>query len=188
MRKILVALGASIATLLSASVARTAEAAHFGAWGLDLSAMDMNEKPGDDFNRYASGTWLVHTQIPPDKAIISLRVLQSDAITTQLRDLMQAAAAHPNLSTLEGKAGAFYASFMDEGHIRALGSKPLQAEIAAIHAAGSRAALARLMGQAQADLYASIFGLSVDINLKNVSAYTVSLSQGGIAPRLRLTS
>ncbi len=179
MRRILVAICAVVATLTFAS-ASAADAPHFGPWGFDLSAMDASVRPGDDFNRYASGSWLAHTEIPADKAIQSLRVLQSDAITVQLRDLLQAAAAHPDPATLEGKAGAFYASYMDEGRIRDLGWKPLKAEIAAINAARDRAALARLMGKAQSGFYASIFGVSVDIDLKNVSAYAVSLSQGGI--------
>jgi putative endopeptidase len=180
MRKILFAFCATVATLGIAATSFAADAPHFGSWGFDLSAMDTSVKPGDDFNRYASGTWLARTEIPADKAILSLRVLQSDAITAQLRDLLQAAAAHPDLSTLEGKAGAFFTSFMDEGRVRDLGWKPLRTEIAAINAARDRAALAHLMGQAQAGFYASIYGVGVDIDLKNVSAYAVSLTQNGI--------
>lgn len=180
MRKILNGFCAAVSTLVIASASSATDAPHFGAWGFDLSAMDRGVRPGDDFNRYASGTWLARTQIPADKAILSLRVQQSDAITAQLRDLLQAAAAHPDLATLEGKAGAFYASFMDQDRIRDLGWRPLEEEIAAIKAARNRAALTRLMGQAQTGFYASIYGLSVDINLKNVSAYAVSVTQGGI--------
>ncbi len=180
MKKIFVALIAALATHLIGAAAGAADAPHFGAWGLDLSAMDTSVRPGDDFNRYASGTWLAYTEIPADKAIISLRVLQSDAITAQLRDLLQESAAHPDLATLEGKAGAFYASFMDEARIQELGWKPVHTEIAAINAAPDRAALARLMGKAQAGFYTSIYGVGVDIDLKNVSAYAISLSQGGI--------
>ena len=38
----------------------------YGAWGFDLAGMDTATKPGDDFFRYANGTWLDKTQIPSD--------------------------------------------------------------------------------------------------------------------------
>ncbi len=46
----------------------------YGTWGFDLSGMDTATKPGDDFFRYANGTWLDKTQIPSDKPAYSLRV------------------------------------------------------------------------------------------------------------------
>jgi putative endopeptidase len=180
MRHIAGSLWVAIATTWLTTTAIAADSPHFGSWGLDLSAMDTTVRPGEDFNRYASGAWLARTEIPADKSIISLRVLQSDAITAQVHDLLEAAHAHADPATLEGKAGAFYAAFMDEARVEALGSKPIDGELAAINAARDRAALARLMGQSQAGFYASIFGVSVDIDLKNVRAYAISLTQGGL--------
>jgi putative endopeptidase len=180
MRRIVRNLWAAIATIGLATTAIAADGPHFGNWGFDLSAMDRTVRPGEDFNRYASGAWLARTKIPADKSIISLRVLQSDAITAQLHDLLQAAQAQANPATLEGKAGAFYGAFMDEARVQALGSKPIDGDLAAINAARDRMALARLMGQSQASFYASIFGVSVDIDLKNVRAYAISLTQGGL--------
>src|SRR4051794_683191 len=41
----------------AASTAATAapQVAHFGTWGVDISTRDLSVKPGDDFQRYASG-------------------------------------------------------------------------------------------------------------------------------------
>ena len=39
----------------------------YGTWGFDLAGMDSATKPGDDFFRYANGTWIDKTLIPPDK-------------------------------------------------------------------------------------------------------------------------
>ncbi len=41
--------------------------AAIGAWGVDLAARDTSVKPGDDFFKYANGTWLANTQIPADR-------------------------------------------------------------------------------------------------------------------------
>ena len=36
----------------------------YGVWGYDDAGADKSTKPGDDFFRFANGTWLDHTQIP----------------------------------------------------------------------------------------------------------------------------
>src|SRR4051795_4330066 len=41
--------------------------AHFGTWGIDLSTRDLSVKPGDDFQRYASGKWMDTHDIPADQ-------------------------------------------------------------------------------------------------------------------------
>ena len=40
---------------------------HFGKWGIDLSTRDTSVKPGDDFQRYASGHWMDTNDIPADQ-------------------------------------------------------------------------------------------------------------------------
>src|SRR5689334_18792828 len=95
----------------------------YGSWGLDLAGMDKNTKPGDDFFRYANGTWIDNTPIPPDKPAYSLRLAMTDLTEQRLKDLLDAAGAKvtDNPSSLEEKAGAFYHSFMDEARIEQLG-------------------------------------------------------------------
>ncbi len=152
----------------------------YGPWGFDLTAMDLGMKPGDDFNRYASGAWLERTAIPPDKSIISLRWMMSDAIEARLHDLMEAATVNARAPTLEGKVGAFYLAFMDEGRVQAAGMKPIAAKIAAIRDARDHKALAHLMGKNTTDFYASLYGITVDADLRNIDAYAVYLGQAGL--------
>src|SRR5277367_6279782 len=45
-----------------------AVATTIGHWGVDLAGMDRTVKPGDDFFRYAGGTWIKQTPIPPDRS------------------------------------------------------------------------------------------------------------------------
>lgn len=142
--------------------------------------MDLSVKPGDDFNRYASGAWLDRTAIPADKPIVSLRLMMTDAIEDRLHDLMETAAANAQPATLEGRAGAFYRAFMDEGRVQALGKEPIAAEIAAINAAGDRNVLANLMGKSATDFYGSIYSIVVDVDLKNINRYAIYLGQAGL--------
>src|SRR3979490_2766276 len=91
----------------------------YGAWGFDTAGADLKAKPGDDFFRYANGTWLDHVQIPPDKAAYSLRLAMTDLTEQRLHDLMDSLSAKTerNPTTTEGKVGAFYKSFMDEAAV-----------------------------------------------------------------------
>src|SRR5262245_62119424 len=41
--------------------------AAIGAFGVDLTARDTAVKPGDDFEKYASGAWIAKTEIPSDR-------------------------------------------------------------------------------------------------------------------------
>src|SRR5262249_56262683 len=56
----------------------------YGTWGFDLAGSDTATKPGDDFFRYANGTWLDKTQIPPDKPAYSLRLAMTDLTEQRL--------------------------------------------------------------------------------------------------------
>ena len=100
----------------------------YGAWGFDLAGADTKTKPGDDFFRYANGTWIDKTQIPPDKPAYSLRLAMTDLTEQRLHEMMETLAAKDvtNPSTLEEKVAAFYRSFMDEARIEQLGAKPIE--------------------------------------------------------------
>jgi putative endopeptidase len=175
------ALWAAVASAAFLAVVNPAAAApQYGAWGFDLSAMDSSVKPGNDFNRYASGAWLDRTAIPADKALFTLRMTMSDAIETRLHDLMESAAASAEPRTLDAKAGAFYRAFMDESRIRAVGKTAIAAEIKAINDATDHTALAQLMGKNTTDFYGSIFSISEDADLKNIHRYAIYLGQAGL--------
>src|SRR5215470_20061344 len=106
----------------------------YGTWGFDLAGRDTNTKPGDDFFRYANGAWIDKTQIPPDKPAYSLRLAMTDLTEQRLHEMMESLGAKPieNPSTLEGKVGAFYRSFMDEARVEQLGTKAIESELNAL--------------------------------------------------------
>src|SRR6202789_607120 len=156
----------ALACLSAATTAKAQETnkPQYGNWGIDLSAMDPTVKPGDDFNRYASGAWLARTKIPSDKPMASLRYLMSDITEARLHELMEkaAATAPEQPVTLEQKVGAFYKAFMNEARLEALGAAPIAAQLNAIRAAKDRQDLAELMGRKQSEFYATIFDLGID--------------------------
>jgi putative endopeptidase len=174
----------AVACLTSTGGANAQDAAKplYGAWGIDLTAMDPQVKPGDDFYRYASGSWLARTEIPSDKPMASLRYDMTDRTQARLHDLMEAAAAAAPAqpSSLQDKVGLFYKAFMDERQLEALGDKPIEPELKAIRDARDRNDIAALMGRNNDEFYGSTFTLATDADLKEVSRYAVYVSQAGL--------
>jgi len=152
-------------------------------FGLDMSGADSSTRPGDDFFQYANGAWLARTTIPADKAFMSEMQLMRDRTEAQLRGLIQGAAASAphEPTTVEGKVGAFYTSFMDVPRLEALGSRPISPELAAVRACRTPADLARLMGNSHAGFEGAVFDFSIDADPKDPEHYVVTLYQNGLS-------
>jgi putative endopeptidase len=168
--------------LLAQGAAWANGAAFFPPFGLDLSARDPSVRPQDDFFQYANGAWIARTAIPTDGSYMNLFRELSDRVELRLRTLLEAAAADAPAqpATVEQKVGAMYAAFMDERRIEALGTGPIRAAITAVRQAPNRSALARIMGRSAFDFGGSIFGVGIDVDLKDATHYAVYLNQGGL--------
>jgi len=151
----------------------------YGAWGLNLAGMDATVKPGDDFFRFANGRWLDANPIPGDKTGSTLRLQMTERTEGRLHELLErAATAAP--ATLAGKAGAFYAAFMDENRVERLGAKPLAPDLKRVRLAKDRSSLAALMGHGVLGFESALFQIVLDVDLKQPDRYAAYLSQGGL--------
>ena len=117
-----------------------------GPWGYDLDGRDLKTKPGDDFFRYANGTYQDNLVIPSDRSSFSPRSASAQLTEFRIREILEtnAANAEAQPTTVEGKIGAYYASFMDEARVEKLGAAPMAADLRLIRDAKSRSALIRL--------------------------------------------
>jgi putative endopeptidase len=156
----------------SASVATPAKA-KLGAWGIDLSARDMSVKPGDDFQKYASGTWLTKTDIPADKPEVGSFYEVYDMTQDQLKALVTSAPA-------TSKYGAMYQSFMDEGRVEALGLTPLKPDLEAVAAIKTKADMARHMGVTDGTFGASIYNFDLEPDTRDAAMNALYLYQSGL--------
>jgi putative endopeptidase len=150
--------------------------------GLDMRAADPTTRPGDDFWQYANGAWLARTAIPADKPYISEKEAMRDRTEAQLRGLIETAAvgAPPQPTTVEGKVGAFYKSFMDAPRLEALGAQPISTELAAIRAIRTPADVARLMGRFHAGFEGTFIDFWIAADPKDPAHYAVTLDQNGL--------
>ncbi|WP_396593103.1 M13 family metallopeptidase [Brevundimonas sp. R86498] len=185
----LMACAAGAVLLLAApALAQTAPAAveipsedqaEIGVFGFDLNGMDTTVRPGADFNRYANGTYLANTPIPADKSSYGMFHVLADRSEANLRALIEESAASPSTPDAR-RIGAFYASFMDQAAVDALGAGPLQSDLNEVRAADTHAKMAALMGRTQSGFGSSLFGVQAFEDLQTpdrVSAYVV---QGGL--------
>jgi putative endopeptidase len=155
---------------------------HYGTWGFDLAGRDLSVKPGDDFYRYADGTYVDHLMIPPDKSRFGsfdiLSQLSEARVHAILEEMAAKAPEHP--TTDEGKVGAFYKAYMNEAAVNARGVAPLEKDLAPIKAATTREQLAALMGEAPATFNSSIVGTGINVDSKNPTQYAVFFVQSGL--------
>jgi len=151
----------------------------YGAWGFDLAGADRAMKPGNDFFRFANGTWIDKTQIPSDKPSYSLRLAMTDLTEKRLHEMMEGLSKTEG-TTLEAKVGAFYHSFLDEARIEQLGAKAIEPEMAEVKNAKTRDDLAALMGRTTTDFVYSLFNFPIDIDLKDPNRYAFYLTQAGL--------
>ena len=152
--------------------------------------MDLTIRPGDDFFKYANGTWLATTEIPADRSNYGTGAMLSELTAKRTVELIEQAAASASDGSEAKKVGDYYASYMDEAAIEAKGTAPLAPALDAIAKIKDKAALARAFGsslRADVDVFNStnfytrnLFGLWVAQDLDDPSRYSPFLLQGGL--------
>src|ERR1700737_3422083 len=85
----LLALLFSIPLSSCGTTAQTTTSAH----GIDVAGMDRSMKPGDDFFKFANGTWDKNTPIPPDRASWGVDGMLDEEATAHTRELLEGTAA-----------------------------------------------------------------------------------------------
>ncbi len=152
-----------------------------GDFGVDLTGMDKSVAPGDDFYRYVNGAWMDRTQIPADRSSWGGFAILRDLSDQRTRAVIEAAAAQNAApTTINGKIGTTYATFMDIAAIEAAGAKPLQPYLARVAAVKTPADLARAFAYGNKRGIDMPIGLGVEQDLKDNSVYSVYAGQGGL--------
>lgn len=159
--------------------------------GIDLSYVDADARPQDDLFGHVNGRWLTEYQMPGDRATDGAFRSLYDRAEEHVRDLItgaaaaatsdtEAAASNAATGTDEQRIGDLYASFMDEQAVAARGVDPLLEELAAIDAADSPEALARVLGALQRTGIGGGTGVYVDTDSKDSTRYLLHLTQSGL--------
>jgi putative endopeptidase len=163
------------ATAAAGAPAAVPARAAIGDFGLDLTTLKPEIRPGDDFFDYANGRWLDSFEIPGDRSSFGAFNVLEDQSEERVREIIeQAAASRPAAGSPEQKIGDYYASFMDQAAIEANGLAPVAADLQRIAAAASHEQIARLFGEPG---FASLFDVDLPPDLKNPDRYSIVISQ-----------
>ncbi len=150
----------------------TAPAA-IGEFGIDLTARDTSVKPGDDFEKYASGTWIAKTPIPADRPSIGAFDNLYEDVQAQLQTLVTEAPKGT-------KYGALYAAFMDEKAVERAGLAPLMRDIAEVRAVADKREFARFMASTYYRFGINLFDFAIDADTADPTTNIFWMGQGGL--------
>ena len=153
----------------------------FPPWGFDLAGRNTAVKPGDDFFRYAGGTWMANTKIPEDRVrwgvFDELRAQAESDVRTIAEDL---AKKNPAAGTNEQKAADFYKAFMDTDAIEKSGMTPATVGLNKIANADTHEDIARLIADPAMELDGPI-DVYITLDEKNPDRYVIGVGQSGLS-------
>ncbi len=144
--------------------------------GINLSYMDKNVRPQDDFFSYVNGNWVKTTQIPSDKANWgSFNALRENVDDASL-DILNKILTESYSAGSEGeKIQNLYASFMDTAKRNAEGLAPIKGDLAKIDAIKNINDLQKYLLEATKLGDNSFYGWRVGADMKNSKMNAVYL-------------
>ena len=149
--------------------------------GLLLEHMNLDIRPGDDFNAFVNGGWIDATEIPGDKSIYGVSTILVDQSQGHVRTIIEESAAGDFAQgSDEQKVGDLFASFMNMKRRNELGISPLQAEFERIDALNDYEELAVYFAEANKLGVDMPIQLSQYADFKDPLHYMMYTWQGGI--------
>jgi putative endopeptidase len=150
--------------------------------GIDSSGFDRSVRPQDDFFSYVNGGWIKKAEIPSDLPMYGSFVELFESSEAAQREILQGLAARKDLpaGSLEQKLGDYYASFIDEDAVEALGGRPIQERLAAIRAVPDKAGLVRAMAELWRAGVPVPFNAYVEADYDDATRYLLFLGQSGL--------
>ncbi|MEO8035198.1 MAG: M13-type metalloendopeptidase [Acidobacteriota bacterium] len=181
-RFLAIALLSLISTGAIAADAPNTVANRYGTWGVDLDGMDRSVKPGDDFFRFVNGKWVANAQIPADRTSWGAFPMLTELSQSRVRAILDGWAADKTLKpgSDEAKVAAIYRTFLDDAAAEKLDINPIQQHLDAIHKAGTRDDIARIMGRSAGSFGRSFFTNNVGDDAKHPGRNVLYLSQSGL--------
>ncbi len=157
---------------------KTSTKPKFETWGFDMTAVDQSTKPGDDFFQYVNGAWVARTEIAADRTSAGVGVDLVNQAELDVRAIVEDLSKTKTKSgTVAQQVGDYYASWMDEAKVEALGTKPLKPYLDYVNAINNKTALIKAFAR---NGFMSPVGAGPIPDLADPSRYTIALGQGGI--------
>lgn len=167
-------------TSTPAAVEAVAAKAELGTFGVELSARNLDIKPGDDFFMYASGNWYDNYELPADKTRFGAFSKLAERSNDEVKAIIEDLAAKENLTGTEKLVADYYNAYMDTDTLDALGIKPLQATLTDIANIADVAGLTKTFGEAWLTGTTTPIWGGMWTNPKDPNQYQLHVGVGGI--------
>jgi putative endopeptidase len=145
--------------------------------------MDKSVKPGDDFYRYANGSWIKNNPVPADKSRWGSFAELAERNNYLIHSILDGARADSSaqLGTPKREVGDFFASAMDTDLLEKLKFEPIKKDLARVDQIKSTDDLINVVAGFHKDGIGGIFDSGVEPDAKDSSIYALQLVQGGLS-------
>ena len=151
--------------------------------GFDSATFDKSVRPQDDLFRHVNGGWLSKTEIPSDRPVYGTFIQLDEKAEANLYALIEELAGNRDKkpgSTAQ-QVGDYYASFMDEAKLNALGADPLKPRLAEVDAIKDTRQLAEALGRLSVIGLPGPIGGYIEADAGDPTQVALYLFQGGTA-------
>ncbi|MDR1416891.1 MAG: M13 family metallopeptidase [Prevotellaceae bacterium] len=150
--------------------------------GIDLTNLDTAVNPRQDFYGYACGGWIKKNPLKPEYARYGTFDLLRENNQQQLNDLIDELSKGKNPEgSVQQKIADLYNLGMDEATLNAQGKEPIQDELQAIAAIGSKEQLTAKMVELHAQQITPFFSFFGEADFANSDMNIGWLYQGGLS-------
>ena len=154
--------------------------AAIGSFGIDMTSIDPNVKPGDDFFEYVNGTWMRNNTIPDDRTSWGTNDMLTVKAEHDVRTIIeQAAAAGGEEGSNRQKIADFYNAYLDQDAIDARGLAPIQPALTQITAFRTHEDVVRFVGTPGNGTSFPI-GIGIGLDERNPDRYLPQMGHGGL--------
>jgi len=149
--------------------------------GLIPEYMNLEVRPGNDFNAFVNGGWIDTAEIPADRASDSVGLMVHEQSVANVKVIIEESAAGDFAKgSDEQKVGALYNSYMDMDTRNELGVTPLGQEFAKINELGDKEDLAVYFAEANKIGINVPFALNQYVDFKDPNTYMMYTWQAGL--------
>jgi len=154
--------------------------AELGSFGVELDARDESVKPGDDFFKYAGGTWYNNFDMPSDKTRYGAFDKLAERSETQIKELVEEISQGKILNPEQQMVADFYAAYMDVESANAKGISPITAILEKINNIDNKSSLTAAFGSAWLDGSISPIRGGLGFNRLDPDQYQMSIGVSGL--------
>ena len=153
-----------------------------GASGVDMSAIDTQVSPCEDFFGYACNGWIKAHPIPAEETswMRSFSVMREENEKTLHEILEKYAKGEGKDEPYAKLLGDFYGSCMDEAGIEKAGKKPLEADLKLVQNAKDAKSLSKVIGKLHKSGTVVFFDYGPEQDFKDASRVIFAVHQAGL--------